>query len=119
MTDQLDTIFEAFGHGKRRGIVMTLAYRPATVSQLADEHDLSLPAIHKHIRLLEKAQLIQRKKVGRNSFVAFDRDGMNLAQAWVMQFNTAWGNNQETLDNYIASLQSGHQPHGRNVKTNQ
>jgi len=104
MINTLDQIFEAMAHQKRRGIINTLAYRPATVSQLAKEQQLSLPAMHKHIRLLEKAKLIQRKKVGRTNFVAFNRTTMQQAQDWIMQYNTAWGSDNETLENYIASL---------------
>lgn len=104
MANRLDPIFEALAHQKRRGIINTLAYRPATVSQLAKEQHLSLPAMHKHIRMLESAKLIQRKKVGRTNFVAFNRHTMQIAQDWIMQYNTAWGNDSETLENYIASL---------------
>jgi DNA-binding transcriptional ArsR family regulator len=101
---QLDNVFNALGHAKRRGIVNTLAFRPATVSQLAEEYNLSLPAIHKHIRSLEAAKLIQRKKVGRTNFVALNVKSLKLAQDWIMQYQTGWGNDKETLDNYISSL---------------
>lgn len=101
---KLDHIFEALAHAKRRGMINTLAFRPATVSQLADEYDLSLPAIHKHIRTLEAAKLIRRKKVGRTNFVALNRRSLANAQDWIMQYRTDWGNDEETLENYIASL---------------
>jgi DNA-binding transcriptional ArsR family regulator len=104
-SSQLDTIFQALGHEKRRGIVHMLSFRPATISQLAEEFNLSLPAIHKHIRMLEKARLIQRKKVGRTNFVALDKQSLRRAQNWIMQYRTDWGNEQETLENYIAGLQ--------------
>jgi DNA-binding transcriptional ArsR family regulator len=104
-TTNLDSIFEALGHAKRRGMINTLAYRPATVSQLADEYELSLPAIHKHVRTLENAQLIQRRKVGRTNFVALNRQSLKAAQDWIMQYRTDWGNGKETLENYIASLE--------------
>jgi len=97
----LDFTFAALAHAKRRDIIATLAFRPATVSQLAEEYAISLPAIHKHIRTLEEAQLIQRKKVGRTNFVAINRDGLRLAQTWIMQYRADWGSNQETLENYI------------------
>jgi len=102
---QLDNMFEALSHAKRRGMINTLAFRPATVSQLAEEYDLSLPAIHKHIRTLEAARLIRRKKVGRTNFVALNRKSLNEAQDWIMQYRTDWGNDEETLENYIASLE--------------
>ncbi len=104
MDNSLDAIFEAFSHAKRRGVIDTLAYRPATVSQLAEEYQLSLPAMHKHMRILEKAQLIRRKKVGRTNFVAFNHPAMKQAQDWLLQYQTAWGSDNQTLENYIASL---------------
>lgn len=101
-----DALFTALGNAKRRGILTTLSYRPATVSQLATEHQLSLPAIHRHIRTLEKAGLIQRKKVGRTNFVAFNRTAFATAQAWMLQFRTDWGSDNETLENYITGLKT-------------
>jgi DNA-binding transcriptional ArsR family regulator len=101
-----DAIFTALSHAKRRGILDTLSYRPATVSQLAAEHSVSLPAIHRHIRSLEDAQLIRRKKIGRTNFVAFNRASFALAQAWMMQYRTDWGTDSETLENYIGSLKA-------------
>jgi DNA-binding transcriptional ArsR family regulator len=104
---KLDKLFEAMVHPKRRGMVNTLSFRPATVTQLADEFDLSLPAMHKHIRLMEKARLIDRKKVGRTNFVALNRRSLGELQDWIAQYHTEWGNDKETLDNYIASLEKG------------
>jgi DNA-binding transcriptional ArsR family regulator len=105
ISPQLDHAFTALGHSKRRGMINTLAYRPATVTQLADEFDLSLPAMHKHIRLLEKAQLIRRRKIGRTNFVTLNRQGLRTTQDWLGQYRTDWGNDQEGLDNYTASLE--------------
>lgn len=101
---ELDAAFEAFASSKRRAILRTLAFRPATVSELASEHGLSLPAIHRHIRTLEQAGLIQRRKVGRINFVALKREKFAAAKAWIAQYQLEWGNDQETLENYIASL---------------
>ncbi|MBI4033549.1 winged helix-turn-helix transcriptional regulator [Candidatus Saccharibacteria bacterium] len=101
---RLDSIFSALANKKRRGIVHTLSFRPATIKQLAGEYDLSLPAIHKHIRSLENAHLIRRKKAGRTNFVALNKKSLRLAQDWTGQYRTEWGNEEETLENYIASL---------------
>jgi len=103
--DQLDLLYSALSHQKRRAMLLTLSFRPATVGQLATEHDLSLPAIHKHIRIMEEAELIQRKKVGRTNFVAIRRSGVLAAQAWLNQFKAYWGSDAETLENYLSSLQ--------------
>lgn len=100
----LDLVFAALGNEKRRAIVRTLSFRPATVSQLAEEHKLSLPSIHRHIRTLEEAELIQRRKVGRTNFVALKREAFAAAQQWMSEYRLEWGNDQETLENYVASL---------------
>jgi DNA-binding transcriptional ArsR family regulator len=101
---QLDSILDALANQKRRGIIHDLALQPATVGQLARSHELSLPAIHKHIRQLENAKLIIRKKAGRTNFVALDGATLGLAQSWITQYNVAWGNTQATLENYISQM---------------
>ena len=103
-TKQLDSIFESLGNDKRRGMIYSLALSPATVSRLASEHGLSLPAVHKHIRSLEGAKLITRRKSGRTNFVALNTRSLNLLQQWAGQFNTAWASDNATLENYIAGM---------------
>jgi DNA-binding transcriptional ArsR family regulator len=116
MTVVLDKVFEGLSNPKRRGIIDTLAYRPATITQLAEEHKLSLPAIHKHIKVLEQAELIQRRKVGRTNIIAFNPSSMSLAQDWINQYRTGWGSKKQTLENYISSLKHEHKPYKRSVK---
>jgi DNA-binding transcriptional ArsR family regulator len=101
---QLDTILDALANQKRRGIIHDLALQPATVGQLARNQELSLPAIHKHIRQLEDAKLIVRKKAGRTNFVALNGTTLGLAQSWITQYNVTWGNAQATLENYISRM---------------
>ena len=101
---QLDTILSALSNQKRRGIIHDLALQPATVGQLARSHELSLPAIHKHIRQLEDAKLIIRKKAGRTNFVALDGATLGLAQSWITQYHVTWGNANSTLENYISQM---------------
>ena len=101
---ELDVIFAALGNLKRLGMIYSLSLQPATVRKLADDHKLTLPAIHKHVRILETAKLIQRKKVGRTNFVAINRSSLKAAQSWLQQFRTDWGNDSESLENYIARM---------------
>ena len=102
---KLDAVLDALANQKRRSIVHDLSLQPNTVSRLARKHGLSLPAIHKHIRILEKSRLIVRKKVGRTNFVALDASALGLAQDWIMQYHTEWGSVDATLANYIARMQ--------------
>lgn len=103
--DQLDLVFAALASRRRRQIVATLALRPASIAQLAQEQDSSLPAIHRHIVALEDAGLIHRRKAGRVNFLALTRSGLALAQGWLGGFHTYWGSDDETLDNYIAAIE--------------
>jgi DNA-binding transcriptional ArsR family regulator len=102
---QLDTVLDALANQKRRGIIHDLSLQPATVGQLARRQALSLPAMHKHMRTLENADLIIRKKAGRTNFVALNNKTFGLAQSWITQYNTAWGNSEASLENYIARMQ--------------
>ena len=101
---QLDSILDALANQKRRGIVHNLSLQPTTVGQLARDYNLSLPAIHKHIRTLESAKLIVRKKAGRTNYVALNSSTLGLAQSWIAQYHVTWGTAQATLENYISRM---------------
>ncbi len=100
----LDNIFEALANEHRRDIIYVLGLQPYSISQLASMRHLSLPAIHKHIKILEKAGLVIRKKIGRINFLSLNRKSILAIQEWVMQYHTYWGNNDETLENYLKYL---------------
>jgi DNA-binding transcriptional ArsR family regulator len=70
--------------------------------------NLSLPAIHKHIKVLEKGDMIIRKKIGRINFLALNREALRGLQDWVMQYHTYWGSDEATLENYVQYLSVGH-----------
>jgi DNA-binding transcriptional ArsR family regulator len=101
----LNDAFEALANERRRAIVYRLSLRPASISELADGEKLSLPAIHKHIKILERAKLVQRKKVGRTNFLALDRTALRVLRDWLSQYHAYWGANEETLENYAAGLE--------------
>jgi DNA-binding transcriptional ArsR family regulator len=100
----LDNVFEALANIHRREIIHVLSLQPSSISQLAAMRHLSLPAIHKHIKVLEKGELIIRKKLGRINFLALNRKAFRGLQEWVMQYHTYWGNDEETLENYAQYL---------------
>lgn len=104
--DSLSEVFQALAHEHRRQIVHALALRPHSISELADRRGLSLPAIHKHIRVLEDAALVRRRKSGRTTFLALQREPLRRLQAWVDQFHPEWGTDEESLTTYIDVLQT-------------
>ena len=102
--DDLDVVFTALANPHRRKVVDLLALQPASIGQVAEQVGLSLTAINRHITVLEEAGLIQRRKSGRVNFLAIRRGGLRLVQDWARRYDTSWGTDDETLDNYVAAI---------------
>lgn len=98
--DDLNRMFDALASEHRREIVFALALQPRSISQLAHMRDLSLPAIHKHVKVLEGAGMVRRNKVGRTNFLALTRGPLAELHSWVNQFQPWWGTDEESLANY-------------------
>ena len=103
-TRDLDRVFDAFANKHRREMVYVLGMQPHSISQLAEMRGLSLPAIHKHIKVLEDADMVIRKKIGRTNFLTLNRKSLRGLQNWLVQFQTHWGSERETLENYARYL---------------
>jgi len=103
-TDELSALFDALASEHRRAIIYALALGPKSISQLANLRGLSLPAIHKHIRVLEVAAMIRRRKSGRTNYLALERKPLMLIQSWVDQFHPDWGSETESLETYLTYL---------------
>ncbi len=100
----LDNVFEALANKHRREIIYVLSLQPCSISKLASMRNLSLPAIHKHIEILEKGGLIIRKKIGQTNFLTLNRAALRGLQDWIMQYHIYWGNDEATLENYVQYL---------------
>ena len=104
--DGLDGLFDALANGHRREMVRLLGLQPHSISGLARIRGLSLPAINKHVRVLVDAGVVNRRKLGRTTFLTLDRKSMRDLQAWLGEFHAYWGNEKETLENYTQFLTS-------------
>lgn len=104
--DDLGSVFEALGNDHRREIIRLLALQPRSISDLAACRGLSLPAIHKHVRVLEEAGLVHRRKIGRTNYLAIQREPLRQLQEWTGQFQPWWGTDAESLENYTEYLTS-------------
>ncbi len=113
MPQGLDTVFDALANEHRRAIIYVLGLHPCSISRLAEMRGLSLPAIRKHVKVLENAGMVTRK-IGRTNFLTFDRKSLSSLQDWLMQFHTYWGSDQETLESYARYL--GAQQPGKREK---
>jgi len=103
----LDIVFEALANMHRREIIYVLSLGPASISKLAFLRNLSLPAIHKHIKVLEKGGMVFRRKIGQTNFLALNRQSFRGLQDWVMRFQPYTGNDDAVLENYAQSLSTG------------
>ncbi len=95
--DQLSDVLTAISHPSRREIIGRLAAGPARFTDIAKPFDLSLNAITKHLKLLERAGLITRERQGREVLISFRADPLRLVSGWVHGYEQFWS---ERLDQF-------------------
>lgn len=98
--DELDRVLAALANRHRREIVLLLAMHPHSISRLAELRGLSLPAMNKHVGVLDDAGLVSRRKLGRSTFLALGRAPILVLGEWLGQFHAHWGTDAESLENY-------------------
>jgi len=86
----LDDVFAALAHPTRRAIIEELAHGERTVSELAAPHDVSLPAISQHIRVLEDAGLLTQTKDGRLRICNLEAAPLSSAFSWILRYRIFW-----------------------------
>lgn len=101
--NQLDATFSALSHPSRRAILARLSSQgPARVTEIAEPFDLSLNAVSKHLKVLERAKLIQRTRVGRDHYIAFDPAPLQDVARWVHPYEKFWTDQLDRLEQYFA-----------------
>ncbi len=108
----LDAIFSALADATRRAILSRLAKGPASVSEIAAPFQISQPAISKHLRVLERAGLIERDVDQQRRPARIRAENMTPAVDWLVEFRPMWGTNFDQLDELLAQLKRN-QPQGR------
>lgn len=108
--DTLDGVLAALANPHRRAIIHAVALYPHSISALAQLRGLSLPAIHKHVVQLEEAGLLARRKIGRSNFLVLNQGALGGLQSWLAQFQTHWGSDGATLENYAEHLARSEEP---------
>ena len=99
----LDRIFAALSDSTRRHILERLARGQASVTELAEPFDVSLPAISKHLKVLENAGLLVREKDGRIRRCTLTAEPMKDAAEWISLYRTFWENQLNALDEYLSN----------------
>lgn len=87
---QLDLIFGALSDATRRGILAQLSSGEANVSRLAAPYDMSQPAISKHLKVLEDADLVERRRIGRETRVRAKPQRAQDAADWITHYTRFW-----------------------------
>lgn len=98
----LDAIFAALAHPIRRAIIERLAEGDCTVGELAQPHEVSLPAISQHLRVLEEAGLLEQIPEGRVRRCALQARPLSAAFSWIVQYRIFW---EDTLDRIAESVE--------------
>lgn len=99
--ERLDEVFGALSDPTRRAILQRLARGETTVNELAEPFDTSLPAISKHLRVLESAGLIRRRTVGRHRVCTISTATMDGAANWIEQTKQFWNEQLDSLAEYL------------------
>jgi DNA-binding transcriptional ArsR family regulator len=100
----LDETFAALADPTRRRILTELARGDRTVGELAEPFQVSLPAISKHIGVLERAGLVTRKRVGRVRSVHLHREPLASALDWIALYGRFWEERFDSLEKLLAEL---------------
>ena len=104
--DPLDVVFQALADPTRRGIVERLVRAPATVSQIAEPLQMSLPAVMQHLQVLETGGLIHSEKVGRVRTCRIDPAAIRRAEEWLSRQRTDWEARLDRLGEQLAEASS-------------
>ncbi|MEP6670367.1 MAG: metalloregulator ArsR/SmtB family transcription factor [Chthoniobacter sp.] len=102
MIADLDSAFAALADGTRRAIVERLATGEACVTDLAAPFRMSLPAVSKHLRVLESAGLVRRRRAGRTHFLSLAGEPMAAAAQWLEQHRRFWEGSFDRLAAMLA-----------------
>jgi DNA-binding transcriptional ArsR family regulator len=106
-TDSLSVVFGALADPTRRAILARLADGPATVNEIAEPFDVTLPAISKHLKVLEKAGLISRGRQAQWRPCKLEAEPLREASEWMNRYRQFWDASFDRLDAHLKSLLKG------------
>jgi DNA-binding transcriptional ArsR family regulator len=104
-TDRLSTIFAALADPTRRAILARLTEGDATVSELAEPFAISLPAISRHLKVLEQAGLISRSRSAQWRSSSLEAAPLKEATDWMERYRRFWDTNFDRLDAHLRRVQ--------------
>jgi DNA-binding transcriptional ArsR family regulator len=99
--DRLSDVFTAISHPTRRAIIVQLTAGPARFSDVAKPFDTALNSVTKHLKLLERAGLIERKKLGREVFLSFQGEPLREVAEWVHEYERFWNERLDLFEHHF------------------
>lgn len=99
--DQLSDVLTAISHPTRRAIIAQISNRPARFLDVAKPFDIALNAVTKHLKLLERAGLIERQKQGREVFISFRGEPLREVAGWVQEYERFWNERLDQFQQYF------------------
>lgn len=97
----LDTTFGALSDPTRRAILSMLMHGRASITELAKPHQMSLPAVMKHVRVLEHAGLVSQKKTGRTRHCQLATQPLKDAEDWLSNYRVFWESQLDALERFL------------------
>ena len=104
--DPLSDVLTAISHPTRRAIIGKLALGPTRFSDIAEPFDVALNAITKHLKLLERAGLIEREKQGREVFISLRPEPLQQVAQWVHEYERFWNERLDLFQEHFKKLES-------------
>ena len=105
-TDQLSAVFSALADPTRRAILAELAERDATVTELSAPLPMSMPAVSRHLKVLQHAALISRRRSGKWRASHLETEPLREAADWIDRFRSFWDSSLDRLDAHLAAVQA-------------
>jgi DNA-binding transcriptional ArsR family regulator len=112
-TDSLSSTFAALADPTRRAILARLAAGDCSVTELAEPFDMSMPAVSKHLRVLERAGLVARTREAQWRPCRLEPAPLKDVAAWVERYRAIWEGRLDRLDSYLKQVQAKETRHGR------
>ncbi|MEM8862666.1 MAG: metalloregulator ArsR/SmtB family transcription factor [Chloroflexota bacterium] len=100
-SSELDLIFGALSDGTRRSMLAQLSHGETNVTTLAAPHEMSQPAISKHLRVLERAGLIEKTKRGRETIIRAKAEPAEQARDWITYYAQFWKEQFDSVEEYL------------------
>jgi DNA-binding transcriptional ArsR family regulator len=115
--DHLTTTFAALANPTRRAILAPLVAGEASVTELAEPFDMTMPAISRHLKVLEHAGLIARGREAQWRPCRIDGGPLAEVAEWVAPFRRFWEQSFDRLDEYLVELKGKEKSHGRHERS--